>query len=131
LPQLKDVVKTRSFEFNRSQGAWQVNGKFYDEDRIDANPRLNTTERWRFKNGGGGWFHPIHTHDQGFRIFLRNGRTPPPWEQGLKDTVALAGGDEADVLIHFEGANNLGKYNIHCHNTEHEDMRMVRFDVVP
>jgi spore coat protein A len=132
LPQLKDVVKTRTFEFNRSQGAWQVNGKFYDEDRIDASPRLNTTERWNFKNGGGGWFHPIHTHDQGFRILLRNGRTPPPWEQGLKDTVALAGGDEADVLIHFEGANNLGKYNIHCHNTEHEDMRMmVRFDVVP
>jgi spore coat protein A, manganese oxidase len=132
VPRLKDVVKTRTFEFERSDGAWQVNGRFYDENRVDANPRLNTTERWIFKNGGGGWFHPIHTHDQGFHILLRNGRTPPPQEQGLKDVVALAGGDQADVLIHFEGANNLGKYNIHCHNTEHEDMRMmVRFDVVP
>jgi FtsP/CotA-like multicopper oxidase with cupredoxin domain len=132
LPQATDVVKTRTFEFERSDGAWQVNGRFYDENRIDANPRLNTTERWIFKNGGGGWFHPIHTHDQGFSIVKRNGRTPPGQELGLKDVVALAGGDVVETLIHFEGANNLGKYNIHCHNTEHEDMRMmIRFDVVP
>ncbi len=132
LPQPKDVVKTRRFEFNRSDGAWQINGRFYDEDRVDANPRLNTTERWNFKNGGGGWFHPIHTHDQGFRILSRNGKTPPPQEQGLKDVVPLAGGDEVDVLIHFEGPNNIGKYVMHCHNAEHEDMRMMlRFDVGP
>jgi spore coat protein A, manganese oxidase len=132
LPQLKDVVKTRTFEFQRNGGAWQVNGRFYDENRVDANPKLNTTERWIFKNAGGGWFHPIHIHDQPFSIISRNGRTPAPQEQGLKDVAALAGGDVVQVLVHFEGANNTGKYNIHCHNTEHEDMRMmVRFDVQP
>lgn len=99
LPQARDVFKTRAFEFERRDGAWQVNGRFYDENRVDANPGLNTTERWIFKNGGGLWFHPIHTHDQEFNIVKHNGRTPPEQEQGLKDVVALAGGDRVETLI--------------------------------
>jgi spore coat protein A len=125
----KDAVRTREWEFNRSDGAWQVNGKFYDENRVDARPVLNTTEIWRFKNGGGGWFHPIHTHDEAFRILDRDGSPPPTYEAGLKDVVNLNPGEEVRVILQFR--DYLGKYVMHCHNIEHEDMRMmVRFDVV-
>ena len=128
---VQDAVVTRHWEFQRSDGAWQINGKFYDENRVDAKPVLGTTEIWVLKNGGGGWFHPIHIHDEYFRVLDRNGRPPLPQEAGLKDTVVLNPTDEVRVLLKWTGANNLGKYVMHCHNVEHEDMRMmVRFDVV-
>jgi FtsP/CotA-like multicopper oxidase with cupredoxin domain len=124
------VVSTRLWEFNRSDGAWQINGEFYDPNRVDASPRLGATEIWRLKNGGGGWFHPIHIHDVGFQILNRNGGPPEPFETGLKDTVILNPDDEVEVELAFP--DNVGKYVMHCHNAEHEDMRMmVRFDVAP
>jgi len=127
----EDAVTTRHWEFNRSDGAWQVNGQFYDENRVDARPVLGTTEVWVLQNGSGGWFHPIHIHDEHFHILDRNGDPPLPQETGLKDTVNLNPNDEVRVLIKWTGENNVGKYVMHCHNTEHEDMRMmVRFDVV-
>jgi FtsP/CotA-like multicopper oxidase with cupredoxin domain len=123
------VVQKRLWEFNRSDGAWQINGEFYDPNRVDASPRLNTTEIWTLKNGGGGWSHPIHIHDVGFQILDRNGRPPEPFETGVKDVVRLGPGDEVNVKLHFD--DNLGKYVMHCHNAEHEDMRMMtRWDVV-
>src|SRR5438105_8645387 len=41
-----EIVATRQFEFNRSEGAWQVNGQFFDENRSDANPAVGSAERW-------------------------------------------------------------------------------------
>jgi spore coat protein A len=52
-----------------------------------------------------------------------NGRAPPPHERFKKDTVSLAGGDEAEVFIQFRDFS--GVWVFHCHNVEHEDMRMM------
>jgi FtsP/CotA-like multicopper oxidase with cupredoxin domain len=127
----KESVRTRTFEFNRSDGAWQVNGRFYDPNRVDATLKLNTTEIWKLKNGGGGWFHPIHIHRNEFYILDRNGIPPTGAEAGLKDVFVLNPGDEINVITKQVGVKQLGKYVFHCHNVEHEDMRMMgRFDVV-
>ena len=126
-----EVVTTRNFEFNRSQGAWQVNSRFFDPNRVDARPKLNTTEIWKLKNGGGGWFHPIHIHRNGFFILDRNGIPPKGVEAGLKDTFVLNPGDVVNVITKWTGAKDLGRYVFHCHNIEHEDMRMMgQFEVV-
>ena len=38
-PQLLPQVKVqRRFEFERSDGAWVINGEFFDENRINAKP---------------------------------------------------------------------------------------------
>src|SRR5262249_23947417 len=50
LPQVK--IK-RTFEFNRSEGAWQINGEFFDESRISAKPHRNSAEIWELKSPGG------------------------------------------------------------------------------
>ena len=119
----------RSFEFARNQGGWVINGGFWDVNRILARPQLDEPEIWTFKNGGGGWWHPIHVHLNSFQILRRNGAPPPVWEQGMKDTVVLGPGDEVDVRIQF--ASFRGRYVFHCHNIEHEDMAMMaRFDTV-
>jgi FtsP/CotA-like multicopper oxidase with cupredoxin domain len=122
-------VNQRHFEFQRSNGAWQINGKFFDGARVDANPRLDDIEIWTFKNGGGGWWHPIHVHLSSFEILKRNGRTPPPFERAMKETVLLGPGDEVQMRMKFQ--NFRGRYVFHCHNVEHEDLAMMgRFDSI-
>jgi spore coat protein A len=82
-------------------------------------------------NGSGGWVHPIHIHDIQWQLLQRSGRTIYEHEKGWKDTFFLAGGETARVIGKFTGENNVGRYQFHCHNIEHEDMRMMsRWDVV-
>jgi FtsP/CotA-like multicopper oxidase with cupredoxin domain len=57
-----EVVATRRFRFHRSNGAWKINDKFFDEMQAEATPLLGTAERWIFENGSGGWWHPVHVH---------------------------------------------------------------------
>ncbi len=124
------AVATRTWEFQRSNGAWQINGQFYDPNRIDAFCKTNTIEIWTLKNGGGGWYHPVHIHRNQFRILSRNGGPPGPLEQNLKDVFVLEGGDTVSVITAWTGPNVVGDYVMHCHNVEHEDMRMmIRFNV--
>lgn len=120
-----DVVATRSFEFNRSLGAWTINGRFFNPRRADAVPELGSTEEWTFENGGGGWWHPIHTHLEGFQIQTLNGKTPPFERSFNSDLVMLHGGEVAKVLMRFRTFT--GPYSFHCHNVDHEDMRMMGF----
>jgi spore coat protein A len=51
-----------------------------------------------------------------------------PTDAGWKDTMDLASGEEARVLVRFDGYR--GRYVFHCHNLEHEDMMMANFEVV-
>jgi FtsP/CotA-like multicopper oxidase with cupredoxin domain len=126
----EEATVTREFEFNRSNGAWTINGRTFDPDRSDATPKLGATERWKLVNKSGGWWHPIHIHLENFQIQSIGGKPPPPWERGNKDTVNLGPNDTAEVLMRFRDWP--GKYVFHCHNIDHEDMRMMgRFDVVP
>jgi FtsP/CotA-like multicopper oxidase with cupredoxin domain len=49
--------------------------------------------------------------------------------RGWKDTLRLDSGDDARVIMRFDGYR--GRYLMHCHNLEHEDYdMMMRFDVV-
>ena len=113
----------RVVEFNRSKGAWTVNGELWDPHRIIAQPRLDSVEVWKLRNSSGGWAHPVHIHGASSRIILKNGAPPPPWDAGMRDMVNLNGNDEADVRLHFHSFR--GKYVFHCHNVEHEDMAMM------
>jgi FtsP/CotA-like multicopper oxidase with cupredoxin domain len=125
LPIFGSPTVTRNWLFERSNGAWQINGQFYDPNRIDARVKLNTTEVWVLQNGGGGWFHPIHIHRNQFRIVDRNGQLPGPLEGGLKDVFVLGAGDTVSVITYYNGNAQVGNYVMHCHNVEHEDMAMM------
>ncbi len=133
VPRLResDATVRRTFEFGRSNGAWVVNGELFDPERVDFRVKLGTTEVWTLHNGSGGWVHPIHIHDIQWQLLRRDGRTIRDHEKGFKDVFFLAGGESVDVIGKFTGENNVGRYQFHCHNVEHEDMRMMsRWDVV-
>ncbi|MBL0749574.1 multicopper oxidase domain-containing protein [Nocardioides baculatus] len=134
-PVPKQVSKTWTFGLHdgtHSSGhggsAWTIDGKSFDPDRVDHRARLGTVERWRFRNTSDVT-HYVHIHAEQWRTVLRDGRTPPPWEQGLEDTWRLEPGEVVEVAARF--TDYTGPFMIHCHMLDHEDHGMMaRFDVV-
>jgi FtsP/CotA-like multicopper oxidase with cupredoxin domain len=133
------AVCTRTFVFSGQPTLgvppgvrWMINGEAFDPLRVDAKPRLDDIEVWRFVNRpfiGRTMLHPVHTHLAPFQILRRNGRAPLRQEAGWKDTVAIEDGEEVDVIIRWSGYR--GRYVLHCHNLEHEDHSMMaRVDVI-
>ncbi|TGN64918.1 hypothetical protein EXE59_13805 [Nocardioides eburneiflavus] len=107
---------------------WSINGKAFDPGRIDHRAGLGTVERWRFRNTSDVT-HYVHIHAEQWRTLLRDGRIPPPWEQGLEDTWRLEPGEVVEVAARF--TDYTGPFMIHCHMLDHEDHGMMaRFDVV-
>ena len=122
----------REVRLERGNGGWQINGRFFDRNRVDIFERLNTRSIWRLFNASGGWEHPLHIHDEEFCLVSRNGAPPPAHERGLKDVFIVGENTTLDVAAFWTGAQNVGQYVFHCHNLEHEDMAMMGiFEVLP
>lgn len=85
----EEVMAVREFVFERGKGAWMINGRFYDPTISNASPiigikgqnfrvpdptvnevkpSLGYAEEWILRNGGGGWWHPIHIHLEGHQL---------------------------------------------------------------
>ncbi|MGC5014455.1 multicopper oxidase family protein [Streptosporangium sp. DT93] len=120
----------RRFDFRRTgqgaRAAWTINGVPFRPGVPLARPRLGTTEVWRLTSD---FHHPVHVHLAHFRVLSRNGRAPGATDGGWKDTVDVRPYEVVDVLVRFAGFR--GRYMMHCHNLEHEDMAMMAdFEVV-
>jgi FtsP/CotA-like multicopper oxidase with cupredoxin domain len=130
------IAKKRSWKFDRSGGAWSVNGRFFDPDVFSALVKRDTAEIWTFESGGG-WLHPGHPHMEEFQILDRDGKPPPIEEVARKDMLGVGdsvfgteNSSKARIFIQFR--DWLGDYPMHCHNTVHEDHgMMILFNVVP
>jgi spore coat protein A len=118
------AAATRTFDFRRAtidgRTGWTVNGKPFDPGYAAATPRLGDVEVWRLRSD---FHHPIHLHLVQFRVISRNGRAPGPFDAGWLDTVDLRPAEEVQVVTRFTGYP--GRYVVHCHNLEHEDMAMM------
>ena len=125
----------RTFRFERGNGAWQVNGQFFDENVIAANPPQDAEEVWVIQNNGGGWRHPIHMHFEEHRVLSSNGVPVIPNQQvnasidyARRDVIPLNDDNEVRMFIRLRDMQ--GRYVMHCHNVVHEDhAMMVRIDV--
>ena len=82
--------------------------------------RLGETEIWRFTSD---LHHPVHVHLDPFQVLTRRGDGPGPHDAGWKDTVDLVPSESVDVAVRF--TDYPGRYLLHCHNLEHEDMAMM------
>ena len=121
------AVTTRRFTFSRRRGSWVINGRTYDPNRIDANPKVNTVEIWELTNRSM-MNHPVHIHLAQFQVLGSTGNQPE--YMGLKDTFLVRPMQTVRVIGRF--ANYTGKYVFHCHNLEHEDFAMMgNFEVLP
>ena len=137
-PKESDVVATREFRFDRSNGMWTINGLPWN-GKVAAAPKIGDTEKWILQNNSGGWFHPIHIHLVDFQILRRNGAGALPYEKGWKDVAYIGPNERVEVLMTFHEADRVdpeqpttGKYVMHCHNLVHEDHDMMnQFETQP
>jgi spore coat protein A, manganese oxidase len=116
---------TRRWDLNFStSGApeWQISGIGFDIDRIDARPRLGSTERWFFVNRSHR-AHPMHLHGVHFRVLERSSGGVPAGERAWKDTVMV--GLNETVIVQPRFVPYPGRYVFHCHNLEHQDRAMM------
>ena len=121
---------SRTFEFgkNRFTGAWTINGQTFDPTRVDASPRLGTTETWTFVNKSGT-NHVVHIHDVDQQLVSRDGVPARPYEL-MKESWSLGIGET--IVLKLKFTDNLGKFVFHCHILEHEDAAMMaQLEVVP
>jgi spore coat protein A len=130
-PFVHSILRHFSLEPGTINGrtVWTINGLLYDPQRIDAKPRLNTTETWTFQNNSGQP-HPMHIHNIQWRIVDVNGVPPAAGDDGWKDTFLVPARGVVRVIGTF--IDNVGLYVSHCHNLEHEDHAMMfNFEVQP
>ena len=125
------AVTTRRWTFGMRGGRypWVINGQPYDENRVDAFPRLGTTEIWELTNRTG-MMHPVHIHDIMWQILDVNGRPPAPEDAGWKDTFKVPPMGRVRVIGRFDDyvgdPNDITTaYMMHCHILEHEDHAMM------
>lgn len=119
-----EIKRTRIFNFERANGAWQINGQFFDPNRADATPTIGDAERWILRNSAGGWWHPIHIHLESHQYVSVNGQAPPIEDRFKHDTAMLGANTEIELFMKFRTFK--GPFVFHCHNLDHEDMRMMK-----
>ncbi len=115
----------RNWTFTRGdvhgKPGWVINGKPFDPNRMDARPRLGEVEVWRFYTD---LHHPVHIHLSPFQVLSRGTGPPGPYDHGWKDVIDLRPTEAAEVAVRFTGYH--GRYLLHCHNLEHEDIGAAR-----
>ncbi|MET0521628.1 MAG: multicopper oxidase domain-containing protein, partial [Jiangellaceae bacterium] len=140
------------FEVHRGSAGgeieWLVNDKQFDPKNVGrslqnpagrtplAQQRKGSFNLWEFRNGGGGWVHPMHLHQEEHRTVMRNNRDVTagdpkrPDDISREDTIAL---DPGESVIFYRGFRDfVGPYVAHCHNLLHEDHAMMfGWEIIP
>jgi FtsP/CotA-like multicopper oxidase with cupredoxin domain len=133
----KNLIKIkRKFDFGTSNGAWNVNGQFFNPAIVSAYPIEGSQEEWTLTSPGG-WSHPVHVHHEEFEIIKRDGKAPAIDDVSRKDVVRIGDGAQGttgttSITFRMQFRDWVGDYPMHCHNVVHEDhAMMIRFKIVP
>jgi len=149
-------LRHREFKLERGGSAggeneWLINGLIFNSHKPLAILKRGTPEVWTIENGGGGWTHPMHFHQEEHRVLSRNGvpTVAPPrptidldgkvhpalvngrhaddWSK--EDTIAHEPGEAVVIYRNFRTFPATGfaeaPYVAHCHNLAHEDHNMM------
>lgn len=95
-----------------------INGRVFDERRVDVRAAFGTVEQWEFLNPTG-MDHPMHIHTNPFQVLDSTGTPVPAW----KDTVLVRSRSRLAVRTAFREHSGLRMF--HCHILDHEDLGMM------
>ncbi|WP_426503180.1 multicopper oxidase family protein [Dactylosporangium sp. McL0621] len=99
---------------------WTVNGVPFAPDAVHARVGRGAVEVWRLTSD---FHHPVHLHGATFRVLARSNSGPGAYDAGWRDTLDLRPAEQATIVARF--GEEPGRYVMHCHNLEHEDMAMM------
>ncbi|MDG4820794.1 multicopper oxidase family protein [Asanoa sp. WMMD1127] len=120
-----DTVRQVRLGLDFASGTFQIDGKTFDPDRVDATIKRGTSEIWEITNTDTqlGIPHNLHLHLVHFRVLSRDGNPPGPGESGSKDTVNVNPGEVVRVQATF--GDYTGRYVYHCHLLDHSAVGMM------
>lgn len=98
--------------------SFTINGRRFDETRVDTRAALDTVEQWEFVNTTT-MDHPMHIHTNPFQVIDATGIPKPAW----KDTVLVRAGSRLALRAALRDYS--GKRMYHCHILDHEDLGMM------
>lgn len=114
-------AKVRQFKLTMES---EINGKKMDMYRIDEVIPVGAKEIWEINNFG--WSHNFHIHNAAFRVLDINGKEPPEYERGRKDTVSIPNGSTVRIAVEFGNDPDPNfPFMYHCHLLRHEDDGMM------
>jgi len=133
--------RTIVFSEDPSGSPFFINGKAFDENRVDTSVELGAIEEWTIYNCTQE-LHVFHIHQLDFQVIAKSGPNGDPDVDfiGYQDTVnvPVATGENSDdencesgtpgwvkVIIPFTNPEIVGKFVYHCHIGEHEDNGMM------
>ena len=104
-------------------GAFLINGKRFDMDRVDLETVVGRVELWEIVNASF-MDHPIHIHGTQFQVVGRTVRGVPiaAASPGWFDTVNVPAGETVTIKTQQMLP---GKRMFHCHLLPHEDAGMM------
>ena len=115
-----DVSRTITFAKDQASGHFLIDGKMFDENRIDQAVKLGALEEWTIINNNSQQ-HPFHIHTNDFQVISINGE---PFEAASHvDTVNLPA--DGTVVVRIPFLDFTGKFVYHCHILNHADMGMM------
>jgi FtsP/CotA-like multicopper oxidase with cupredoxin domain len=113
---------TRTFRFNHAS---RINGRGYLSSRVDFTAAPDTVEVWTLRNGSDNP-HVFHVHGVSFTVLDYDGRSPPAWLRGRKDSLLLPRGTTARIAVGIRAfTDRASPYMFHCHLLAHEDHGMM------
>ena len=114
-------ARERTFKLNGSDA---INGREMDMTRIDEVVPAGATEIWQVQNPV--YSHNFHIHEVAFRILDIDGKEPPEYLQGPKDTVFIPRKSTVRLAVQFgHHTDPRTPYMYHCHILRHEDEGMM------
>ena len=123
------VDRQRSLIFQNvddDDNPYLIDGRMFDENRIDQSVPLNALEEWVLVNTSPEW-HPFHIHVNDFQVVAINGE--PRTAHGHDDTFMIP--PNGSITIRSRFLDFTGKSVYHCHFLFHEDHSMMGvFEVV-
>jgi FtsP/CotA-like multicopper oxidase with cupredoxin domain len=102
-----------------------IDGKFFDENRVDQFANLGATEEWTVFNDSG-LFHPFHIHINPYQVTHINGQ--PYNALSYEDTTPVppkVNGVKGSITFRTRFLDFPGTWVFHCHILGHEDGGMM------
>jgi FtsP/CotA-like multicopper oxidase with cupredoxin domain len=129
----EEITGTRVLKFSQARvdiaGAefwwtfrFKVDDKIFDPDRVDQRVRLGAVEEWTIINEDVGDDHVFHIHVNDMLLTKINGDPLP--ESIWMDTAIVP--RNGSITFRSRFLDFTGKYMLHCHMMNHEDLGMMQ-----
>jgi FtsP/CotA-like multicopper oxidase with cupredoxin domain len=129
----EEITGTRLLTFSQARvdieraDLWQtfrfmVDGKTFDADRVDQRVRLGAVEEWTIINKDMSDDHVFHIHVNDMLLTKINGDPLP--EPIWMDTAIVP--RNGSITFRSRFLDFTGKFMLHCHMMNHEDLGMMQ-----